>query len=99
MTVTPLAREGARVATYRITYEPRPELPPLRTHAGFEWLHVVSGRLRLRVGERDLVLGRGESAQFDTSTPHALSAAGSHPATIISIFDESGERTHTDAPD
>ena len=99
MTVTPLAREGARVATYRITYEPRPELPPLRTHAGFEWLHVVSGRLRLRVGERDLVLGRSESAQFDTSTPHALSAAGSHPATIISIFDESGERTHTDVPD
>lgn len=95
MTVTPLAREDARVATYRITYEPRHTLPPLRTHAGFEWLHVVSGRLRLRLGERDLVLGRGESAQFDTSTPHALSAAGGHPATIISIFDESGERTHT----
>lgn len=96
MTLIPLAPEGARVATYRVTYEPRPALPPLRTHAGFEWLHVVSGRLRLRVGDRDLVLGRGESAQFDTSTPHAVSAAGGHPATIISIFDESGERTHTD---
>ena len=94
MTLTPLTPPGAPVAAFRITYEPRPTLPALRTHAGLEWLHVVSGRLRLRLGERDLVLARGESAQFDTRTPHAMSAAGAHPATIISICDESGTRTH-----
>ncbi len=49
-------------------------------YGAVEKLDAVSGRLRLRLAEQDLVLTRGEAAEFDTRTPHAMTAAGSKPA-------------------
>ena len=31
---------------------------------------MLSGRMRLVLGDRDLVLGAGEAAEFDTQLPH-----------------------------
>lgn len=95
LVILPLAPEGSAVHTYRITYPLSTALPPLRTHDGYEWLYVVSGRLRLRLGAQDLVLARGEAAEFDTRIPHAMSAAGNRPAQVISIFNDDGVRMHT----
>jgi transcriptional regulator with XRE-family HTH domain len=95
MIIAPLAPEGSPIHTYRVTFPPVEALPDLRVHDGYEWLYVVSGRLRLRLGEQDLTLARGEAAEFDTRTPHALSAAGSRPAVVISIFNDAGARMHT----
>src|SRR5690606_7352567 len=80
LTIAPLAPEGSPIHTYRITYPPVDALPDLRVHDGYEWLYVLSGRLRLRLGDQDLSLTRGEAAEFDTRTPHSISAAGSRPA-------------------
>jgi transcriptional regulator with XRE-family HTH domain len=93
--IEPLTPEGSPIHTYRITYPPTMDLPQLRSHDGFEWLYVLSGKLRLRVGERDLTLVGGEAAEFDTQIPHALSAVGGRPARILSIFNEAGVRLHT----
>jgi transcriptional regulator with XRE-family HTH domain len=93
--IAPLAPENSPVHTYKITYPPVTTLPELRVHDGFEWLYVLSGRLRLRLGDQDLTLTRGEAAEFDTRTPHAISAAGGRPAQVLSIFDDSGARMHT----
>lgn len=93
--IAPLAPEGSPILTYKITYPPSTELPELCAHDGYEWLYVLAGRLRLRLGEQDLTLSRGEAAEFDTRTPHAMSAAGGRPAQVISIFNEAGERMHT----
>ncbi|HYJ48505.1 MAG TPA: XRE family transcriptional regulator [Microbacterium sp.] len=95
LVIAPLAPEESSISTYKITYPPVAELPALRVHDGFEWVYVLSGRLRLRLGEQDLVLGRGEAAEFDTRTPHAMSAAGSRPVEVLSIFNAEGERMHT----
>lgn len=96
MVIAPLAPEGSSVNTYKITYSPdATQFAELRVHDGYEWLYVLAGRLRLRLGEQDLVLSRGEAAEFDTRIPHAIGAAGSRPAQIISIFNESGARMHT----
>ncbi|NYE20029.1 helix-turn-helix domain-containing protein [Microbacterium immunditiarum] len=95
MVIAPLTLEDSPVSTYKITYAPRDDLPALKTHDGFEWVYVLSGRLRLRLGDQDLVLARGEAAEFDTRTPHAMSAVGSRPAEVISIFNAEGERIHT----
>jgi len=95
LVIAPLAPEHSPILTYKITYPPTEEAPQLRVHDGYEWLYVLSGRLRLRLGEQDMILTRGEAAEFDTRTPHALSAAGGRPAQVISIFDESGARMHT----
>lgn len=97
LTIAPLAPEGSPIHTYRITYPPVDALPDLRVHDGYEWLYVLSGRLRLRLGDQDLSLTRGEAAEFDTRTPHSISAAGSRPAVVISIFNEEGARMHTHA--
>ncbi|KAB1654793.1 helix-turn-helix transcriptional regulator [Pseudoclavibacter chungangensis] len=99
LVITPLAPEHSPVSTYRIVYPPVRELPALRVHDGYEWLYVLSGRLRLRLGEQDLVLTRGEAAEFDTSIPHAMSAAGGRAATVLSIFNDVGERMHTHVAD
>lgn len=98
MVIAPLAPEGSLIHTYKITYPPVDELPELRVHDGYEWLYVLAGRLRLRLGEQDLTLARGEAAEFDTSIPHAMSAAGGRPAQVISIFNDDGVRMHTHAP-
>ena len=95
--VAPLAPEDSPISTYKITYPPMAELPALRVHDGFEWVYVLTGRLRLRLGEQDLVLTRGEAAEFDTRTPHAMSAAGARPVEVLSIFNAEGERIHTHA--
>ena len=95
MLIVPLAPEGSPIHTYKITYPPTKQCDELKVHEGYEWLYVLSGRLRLRLGEQDLVLTRGEAAEFDTRTPHAMSAAGGRPAQVISIFNETGMRMHT----
>ncbi|WP_049574309.1 helix-turn-helix domain-containing protein [Streptomyces sp. SBT349] len=47
----------------------------VRVHPGEEWLHVLTGRLRLTLGEAEHVLDRGDSAHFDSLTPHRIGAA------------------------
>jgi transcriptional regulator with XRE-family HTH domain len=94
-TIAPLTPEHSPNLTYKITYPPTETLPEPRVHDGFEWLYVLSGRLRLRLGAQDLILEAGEAAEFDTRTPHAMSAADEEPAEVISIFNEAGARLHT----
>jgi len=48
----------------------------VRVHPGEEWLYVLTGRLRLRLGDTAHVLAPGDSAHFDSLTPHRLAADG-----------------------
>jgi transcriptional regulator with XRE-family HTH domain len=66
-------------------------------HEGYEWLYVLSGRLRLVLGEHDLVLTAGEAAEFDTRTPHGFANAGAEPVELLTIFGAQGERVHVRA--
>lgn len=95
LVIAPLTPEDAPVRTYKITYPASAPHPAPRVHDGYEWLYVLSGRLRLLLGDQELVLTRGEAAEFDTRTPHAMSAAGGRPAQVISIFNDAGARMHT----
>jgi transcriptional regulator with XRE-family HTH domain len=68
-----------------------------RVHEGYEWLYVLSGRLRLLLGEHDLVLPAGEAAEFDTRVPHAFANAGTEPVEFLTLFGPQGERLHVRA--
>lgn len=95
MTIAPLTREESEVRAFKISYHPDAPMPSeLKTHEGHEWLYVLSGRLRLRLGDQEHVLTRGEAAEFETRIPHGLSAEGTRPAEVISIFNSLGERLH-----
>ncbi|RKN38502.1 helix-turn-helix domain-containing protein [Streptomyces hoynatensis] len=56
----------------------------VRTHPGEEWLYVRAGRLRLFLGETEQVLDEGDSAHFDSLTPHRIGAAA--PAGVDLLF-------------
>ena len=43
-----------------------------RVHPGHDWLFVLTGRIRLSLGEREIVVAAGEAAEFATMTPHAV---------------------------
>jgi len=90
MRVLPLSHEGGSgPRAYHLTIPARGEPEP-RTHEGHEWLYVLSGRLRLVVGDEDIVLEPGEAAEFSTWTPHWMSG----PAEVLTLMGHQGERAH-----
>ena len=58
---------------------------------------VLSGTIRLLLGEHDIVLRPGEVSEFDTRTPHWIGNPGSEPAEVLSLFGPQGERLHVRA--
>ncbi|MFK0191696.1 helix-turn-helix domain-containing protein [Kitasatospora sp. NPDC090308] len=70
-----------------------PSRPRQVSHPGHEWLCVLSGRLRLALGDRELVLAAGEVAEFDTRAPHGVAnAAPDRPVEYLVMFGPQGER-------
>jgi transcriptional regulator with XRE-family HTH domain len=94
MTMLPLTRRAGGVQAYKLIISRRSEPPDLRTHEGYEWLYVLTGRLRLVLGDQDLVLAEGEAAEFDTRVPHWFGSADRSPVEILSLFGAQGERAH-----
>ena len=90
-TVLPLTRPGGLQA-WKIVVPATQDTPSLRSHDGFEWLYVLSGKMRLIIGDQDLVLGVGEAAEFDTQVPHWFGSTGDGPAEVLSVFGRPGER-------
>ena len=96
VTYLPLTRRPGGLQAYKAIFPPRwptGELQ-LRTHEGYEWLYVLSGRLWLHLGAQEVVLEPGEVVEFDTRTPHALANPGPHPVEALCLFGPQGERMH-----
>lgn len=91
-TVLPLTRHPGGLQAWKIIIPATQSEPNPRTHDGYEWLYVLSGRMRLVLGDRDLVLGVGEATDFDTRVPHWFGSTGEAPAEVLSIFGRPGER-------
>jgi transcriptional regulator with XRE-family HTH domain len=95
MTMLPLTRRPGGIQAYKLILpagqrtEPDPQV-----HEGYEWLYVLSGRLRLVLGEHDLELAPGEAAEFDTRVPHWFGAADGEAVEFLSLFGRQGERAH-----
>ena len=95
-TVLPLTRRPGGIQAYKfILPAGRDDAEPeLRTHEGYDWAFVLNGRLRLVLGEHDLILKPGEAAEFDTRTPHWFGATSSGPVEFLSLIGKQGERAH-----
>ena len=90
--VIPLTLHPGGMQAWKIVVPVTKVDPELRGHDGHEWLYVLSGRLRLLLGDDDLVLGPGEVAEFDTTVPHWFGSTGEEPTELLSIFGRPGER-------
>jgi transcriptional regulator with XRE-family HTH domain len=97
MTVLPLTRRPGGLQAYKLVIPTDRGEPEPRSHEGYEWLYVLSGRLRLLLADHDVVLRPGEAAEFDTHLPHWFCAHGSEPAEVLSLFGPQGERMHVRA--
>ena len=63
-------------------------------HEGYEWMYVLNGKMRLLLGQQDLVLSPGEAAEFDTRLPHWFGSADGEPVEFLCLFGRQGERAH-----
>lgn len=95
-TVLPLTGNPNGVQAWKIVIPASQTTPKIRTHEGTEWLYVLTGRMRLIVGDDDRVLATGDVAEFDTSTPHWFGSTGEGPAEVLSVFGRPGERMRHD---
>ncbi|HEY1176961.1 MAG TPA: XRE family transcriptional regulator [Phytomonospora sp.] len=96
-TIIPLTRQPGSPKAFKMVVPASKSEPDPRTHEGYEWLYVLAGKLRLVLGEHDIVLGPGEAAEFDTRTPHWFGAADGRPVELLSLFGRQGERMHVRA--
>jgi transcriptional regulator with XRE-family HTH domain len=95
-TVVPLTRQPGGLQAYKMILPPGREPDP-RTHEGYEWLYVLSGKARLILADHDITMSPGEAAEFDTRLPHWFGSADDHPVEILSLFGKQGERMHVRA--
>jgi transcriptional regulator with XRE-family HTH domain len=98
-TFLPLTRRPGGIQAFKQIippHWPRGEPDP-RSHEGHDWFYVLSGRLRLVLGEHDLIMTAGEAAEFDCRTPHWFANPGAEPTEVLCLFGPQGERLHVRA--
>ena len=88
-----LSRPTASTIAVKMRLEPTRKTHEQRVHPGHDWFFVITGRVCLSLGEREVIVEAGESAEFATMTPHAFAAIDG-PAELIMIFDRDGQRAH-----
>ncbi|MGH2459130.1 MAG: helix-turn-helix domain-containing protein [Chloroflexota bacterium] len=96
MSILPLTRRVGGIQAYKLVIpaSSTPKEPDPQTHEGYEWLFVLNGRLRLILGEHDLVLSPGEAAEFDTRVPHWFGVDGPESVEFLGLLGRQGERVH-----
>lgn len=96
LTIWPLTRRGASgLHAHRVLVSPGRRVPPdsLPVHEGHDWIYVLQGRMRLLLGESDLVIAPGEAVEFTTWTPHWFGAI-EEPVELILILGPEGAHEH-----
>jgi quercetin dioxygenase-like cupin family protein len=96
-----LSRPTGATVAIKMRIEPTEVLAEQRVHPGRDWFFVLEGQVRLRLGEREIVVETGQAADFTTMTPHAIDAVDG-PAELVMLFDRDGQHAHVhtgaDAP-
>ena len=89
-----LSSRPGGVQAYKMMYQAPATLPEpeLCRHEGFLEISVLVGRLRVMLGDREIVLSAGEAAEFDTSVPHGMGPVDHQPIEALLFFGAQGER-------
>lgn len=84
-------KPGARMQVYLFTAKRGQVKPGLLHHAGEEFVHVLDGSMRYRVGNRHFVLHAGDSLCFDAEEDHDLEPV-SAKVRYLAVFAGRNER-------
>lgn len=98
LTMWPLTNRGPAggLHAYKILVSAKRNVPPplpLPVHEGHDWFYVLTGTLRLMLGDQDLRVEPGEAVEFSTWTPHWFGTLG-EPVELIAILGPHGEKLH-----
>ncbi|VEG56387.1 transcriptional regulator [Mycolicibacterium aurum] len=97
ITFWPLTGQGPAggLHAYKIRISARRKTPPveLPVHEGHDWMYVLSGQLRLLLGDRDFTIKPGEAVEFSTWTPHWFGVVDG-PVEALALLGLHGERVH-----
>lgn len=78
---------GRKMEPFLITVPPKDEKDMnLVSHSGQEFIHVMEGRLEIRVGDEVLALEPGDSLYFDSQHPHALRGLDGREAKFLDVI-------------
>jgi transcriptional regulator with XRE-family HTH domain len=93
-----IVRQGDGVSYVPMSTTSRFNLEPIRLvvsasrqgteryqHEGEEWVYVLSGRLRLLLGEKQHIIEADDAAHFDARLPHRLEAMDGQDVSIILV--------------
>ncbi len=74
---------------YYVHYEYDPELQNkpinLATHSGQEFDYIMSGSLRIQIGDKIEVLREGDSIYYNSSTPHGMIAVNGQDCYFLAV--------------
>ena len=74
---------------YWVKYEYNPELQNkpihLSKHSGQEFDFIISGRLKVQIGDNVEVLGEGDSIYYNSSTPHGMVAVDGEDCLFVAV--------------
>lgn len=69
-----------------VTVEPNDNPITLNTHEGQEWNCVVEGRLQIQIGEKTIILEKGDSIMYNAKRPHGMKALDNKTVKFIAII-------------
>lgn len=78
-------RPARRMDPFLVSVPPSDHRPAL-SHAGEEFMHVLSGRVDLEYAEASHSLGPGDSAYFDGRQPHRLVCRSGQAAKVLIVY-------------
>ena len=58
----------------------------LSVHEGEEFIYVLDGRMKIRLGDHTDILDPGDSIYFKCTTPHHVTCEGGQPAKILAVI-------------
>lgn len=70
---------------FLVTITPDDKPPVMHGHEGQEFNYVISGQMKLYIGDISYELSEGDSVYFDSSVPHAEVALGDKEAQFIAV--------------
>lgn len=97
LTMWPLTNRAAGgLRTFKIRITSRRRRPPprseLRVHEGHDWMYVLDGRMRLILGEQDLIVEPGKAVEFSTNTPRSVMSPPDGPSLRVLGIDRTATR-------
>lgn len=70
---------------FLVTCTPDGKPPVMHGHEGQEFNYLLSGKMKLYIGDISYELSEGDSVYFDSSIPHAEQAIGDEPVKFIAV--------------